>query len=183
MTLTLEGARRLWDSLPLPVDQGLSLDELHAIEQTFGFRFNPEHRALLSAGLPLGGRWPDWREFNGAELRRRLAEPVQGVLFDVAENGFWWPKWGDRPSDTVAALALARNALREAPTLVPVYGHRYTPALPQFGLPVLSVVQTDVALYGQDLADYLTREFGEGDSGPPVIDGPVEMVPFWGELA
>lgn len=182
MTLTLEAARRLWESLPLPVDKGLSRDELNEVEHTFGFRFNPDHRAVLSAGLPLGGRWPDWRDINGPDLRRRLAEPVQGVLFDVSENGFWWPEWGDRPPDTVAALAKARSALREAPALVPIFGHRYTPALPQSGLPVLSVVQTDVMVYGRDLADYLTREFGQGDTDPPVIAGQVREVPFWSDL-
>ncbi|HCT77626.1 MAG TPA: hypothetical protein DGG94_21175 [Micromonosporaceae bacterium] len=179
MTLTLEAARRVWDSLPLPIDDGLAEVELRRVEKTFGFAFNPDHRVLLAAGMPLGGRWPDWRHVNSHALRERLAEPIEGVLFDVAENGFWYPQWGKRPAKTDDAVALARRALDGVPKLVPVYGHRYAPALPESGLPVLSVVQTDVAVYGQDLPDYLSREFGE----PGAEDiGSVKAVPFWGDL-
>lgn len=177
--LTPVQARRLWDSLPIPVDTGLSEAELRRVEHTFGFTFNPDHRALLSAGLPHGGRWPDWRDGDLGTLLRRLAEPVEGVLFDVEENGFWWHGWGARPERTTDALATARAALAGAPILVPVYGHRYTPALPRPGLPVLSVVQSDVVAYGRDLADYLRREFGEADGAI----GPITPVPFWTELA
>jgi hypothetical protein len=180
MTLTLAAARRLWQSLPLPVGEGLTGNELRRVEREFGFRFNPDHRALLTAGMPIGGRWPDWRG-NRETLRAWLDEPAEGVLFDVEENGFWWPGWGERPPDTAQALAQARVGLKGAPALVPIYGHRFCPALPLFGLPVLSVVQTDVAIYGQDIVDYLFREFGEHPEEPKAI-GPVLRVPFWSDL-
>lgn len=181
MTLTLAAARRLWQSLPLPVGEGLTGNELLRVEREFGFRFNPDHRALLEAGMPRGGRWPDWRDGDRKALRAWLDEPAQGVLFDVEENGFWWPGWGERPRDSVQALARARAGLEAAPVLVPIYGHRFCPALPLPGLPVFSVVQTDVAIYGQDLADYLVREFGQDPEEPTAI-GPVLEVPFWSEL-
>jgi hypothetical protein len=179
MTLTLAQAARLWDDLPIPVDEGMAEVELRRVEQTFGFTFNPDHRVLLAAGLPLGGRWPDWRHVGSAGLRERLAEPVSGVLFDVRENGFWHAPWGPRPSRTADAVEVAQAALADAPRLIPVYGHRYAPALAQRGLPVLSVVQTDVVVYGSDLPDYLRREFGlitTGDQAEP------KEVPFWSEL-
>jgi hypothetical protein len=181
VTLTLASARRLWQSLPLPVGEGLTGNELRRVEAEFGIRFNPDHQALLTAGMPKGGRWPDWRDGDRESLRARLEEPVEGVLFDVGENGFWWHGWGERPAKPAQALALARVALKGAPSLVPIYGHRFCPSLPMFGLPVLSVVQTDVAVYGQDIVDYLLREFSGRPEEPRVI-GPVLDVPFWSEL-
>jgi hypothetical protein len=181
MTLTLAAARRLWQSLPLPVGEGLTGNELRRVEDEFGIRFNPDHRSLLTAGMALGPRWPDWRDGDRESLRARLDEPVDGVLFDVEENGFWWHGWGDRPRDTGQALIQARVGLKAAPSLVPIYGHRFCPSLPAFGLPVLSVVQTDVAVYGQDVVDYLLREFSGALERPETI-GPVLEVPFWSEL-
>jgi hypothetical protein len=178
MSLTLAEALRLWDELPVPVDEGMAEVELARVERIFGFRFNPDHRVLLAAGLPLGGRWPDWRDPESPTLVHRLGEPVNGVLFDVAENGFWYPAWGPRPADLADALDVARAELAEVPRLVPVYGHRYAPALPEDGLPVLSVVQTDVVVYGTDLDDYLRREFGL----PPAEATQAKPVPFWYEL-
>ena len=181
MTLTLAAARRLWQSLPLPVGEGLTGNEQQRVEREFGFRFNPDHRALLTAGMPRGGRWPDWRDDDRESLRAWLDEPVDGVLFDVAENGFWWHGWGERPEDMELALAHARVGLKAVPSLVPINGHRFCPSLPMFGLPVLSVVQTDVAVYGQDIVDYLLREFS-GDLERAEAVGPVLEVPFWSEL-
>lgn len=181
MTLTLAAARRLWQSLPLPVGEGLTGNELGRVEDVFGIRLNPDHRTLLTAGMPLGPRWPDWRHGDREALKEWLAEPVDGVLFDVEENGFWWHGWGERPQDMAQALAQARVGLKAAPSLVPIYGHRFCPSLPMPGLPVFSVVQTDVAIYGQDVVDYLLREFS-GAPERPVTIGPVLEVPFWSEL-
>ncbi|WP_055600383.1 hypothetical protein, partial [Streptomyces aureus] len=89
-----------------------------------------------------------------------LARPVEGVLFDVEHNGFWHPDWSPRPTDASEALKVARAESAGVPPLVPVYGHRYLPGTPgAWGHPVLSVHQTDVILYGNDLADYVRHEF------------------------
>jgi hypothetical protein len=45
--------------------------------------------------------------------------------------------------------------------MIPVYGHRYLPAgRATYGHPVLSIYQTDIIVYGTDLADYINHEFG-----------------------
>ncbi|HEX2903882.1 MAG TPA: hypothetical protein VHO01_10555 [Jatrophihabitans sp.] len=173
------------------LDPGLAGDELTAVQASYGFTFCPEHAALLRLTLPVGAGWPDWRH-GGAALQAQLSAPVDGVLFDVAHNGFWWPGWGPHPGADAAHVA--RAALERAPRLVPLYGHRYLPAAPAPDpAPVLSVVQTDVVGYGRDLLDYLNREFGLGDpvgsdgrpqaGGEPVpAAGKVAAVPFWSEL-
>ncbi|GIH04566.1 hypothetical protein Rhe02_26330 [Rhizocola hellebori] len=180
MTLTPAQAQHLLQELGLPFAAGLSETELRHVERLFGFEFNPDHRALLRAGLPLGERWPDWRHPDAQHLKDRLDSPIDGVLFDVAENAFWLHAWGPRPDDADAALAVAKRALNGVPRLIPVYGHRFAPALPEAGLPVLSVVQTDVIVYGRDMTDYLLREFG---SGQPETVGSATAVPFWLDLS
>jgi hypothetical protein len=69
---------------------GLSDVELARTEQLFGIEFSVEHRAFLSAGLPLdvedrlsgdsatyrrARTWPDWRSADSAEIRGQLAGP------------------------------------------------------------------------------------------------------------
>ena len=161
-----------------PVTPGLTGAELTAIEQEFGFTFAADHRAFLAAGLPSGRGWPDWRGPDRAALRERLAAPVEGVLFDVAENDFWYGGWGARPGPALEAVAVARKYLLTVPRMVPVFGHRYLPA----GIadhPVLSMYQTDIIYYGNDLTDWLHREFGLG--APSATIGRA-TVPFWRDL-
>ncbi|MFE6051385.1 hypothetical protein ACFQ6N_11540 [Kitasatospora sp. NPDC056446] len=159
--LTVEAARDLQRLLPAEIAPGLDARELDAVEARFGFRFAADHRVFLSAGLPLGQRgWPNWRYGDADVLRVGLSAPVEGVLFDVGHNGFWHPAWGPRPDEVPAAVRLARAALATVPQLVPVYGHRYLPGIAgSWNHPVLSVHQTDMIVYGNDLADYLGHEF------------------------
>ncbi len=143
------------------IGPGLSERELDAVEKRFGFTFSADHRVFLAAGLPHGpSGWPDWRDGDPEELAGRLAWPVEGVLFDVEHNGFWHPAWPSRPTKTSEALHVARTELESVPQLVPVYGHRYLPGTAgEHGHPILSVYQTDIILYGNDLADYIQHEF------------------------
>ena len=166
--------------LPPPLAPGLTEEELAAVESRYGFRFAADHRALLAAALPVGRGFPDWRAGTDEALRHRLAGPVAGVLFDVEHNGFWYPGWGARPTDGAEALAVARRELAAAPPMVPVYSHRYLPGVGgPAGHPVLSIHQTDVIVYGTDLADYLRVEFG-GGAVPAGAAHPT--VPFWSDL-
>lgn len=57
-------------------------------------------------------------------------------------------------------VARLQRLVAEAPTLVPVYSHRYIPADPWAeGNPVLSAVQSDIVYFGNDLADCFRRDF------------------------
>ena len=154
---------------------GLSDAEVARVEQTFGFRFPPDYRRLLALALPLGDRWPNWRDGDPDQLRSSLASPVEGILFDVEQNGFWHPDWPSRPDAAADALTVAREALADVPPLVPVYGHRYLPTVPSApGNPVLSVVQTDIIYYGNDLLDWFDYEFQRQS-----VAAEPRRVPFW----
>jgi len=172
--------RLLADAGRFPIRPGLSDSELDAIEAEFAFSFAADHRAFLAGGLPTGRGWPDWRDGDRAALRELLAWPVEGVLFDVVQNGFWYDGWGLRPAEDDAALSVARGGLVTAPRMIPVYSHRYLPAgRGRAGHPVLSIYQTDVICYGADLVDFLRAEFGLGAATAPPCRPTVE---FWSRL-
>ncbi|MFG2298378.1 hypothetical protein [Streptomyces sp. NPDC048603] len=169
LPLTLEAAKELQGMLRTEIGPGLIERELDAVEARFGFTFSADHRVFLAAGLPHGSRsWPDWRNGDPEDLAERLSQPVEGVLFDVEHNGFWYPAWNPRPAETSDALQIARSELATVPKLVPLYSHRYLPGTAgECGHPVLSVHQTDIIIYGNDLSDYVRHEFtGRASSLP-----------------
>ncbi|MFF3455263.1 hypothetical protein ACFYXH_13185 [Streptomyces sp. NPDC002730] len=190
--LGAEAARRLAEADCCEIEPGLSDDEFHRIETTYGFRFADDHRAFLAAGLPVSQPpdeaatwekpWPDWRSGDEDDLRYRLAWPTDGVLRSV-EHGYWHPAWGTRPSALEDARAEARNHLALVPQLVPVYAHRFLPAgQGTFGRPVLSMWGTDIIYYGVDLADYMSHEFVEEEDEDEHEDAPANppaSVKFW----
>jgi len=177
-----EVVRRL-ERAQVTLEPGLSAQELSAIEARFGISFNPAHRALLAAALPIGEGWMDWRHGGVDVLRGRLGWPIDGIVFDVHHNGFWPRSWGPRPAAPADDERVARQYLERVPVLIPVYSHRCTPAAPApGGSPVFSVYQSDVIVYGDNLLDYVAREFGAGPLAPAPEDQRPRIL-FWSSLA
>jgi hypothetical protein len=190
-----EAARRLIQTGQCEIGPGLTGAELARIERDYDFEFADDHRAFLAAGLPLNPRkpkvgpggarpgpgWPDWRHGRRRDLRKMLNWPIEGALFDVKYNDRWHPSWSQRPARRSTAVSTARRHLARAPKMIPVYGHRYLPAgRGTCGHPVLSIYQTDIIIYGTDLAEYILSEshgwFISPDWTPP------PMVPFWSDF-
>ncbi|AQT80930.1 hypothetical protein B1R94_19200 [Mycolicibacterium litorale] len=175
-----QASRRLAALGSVMLTPGLSADELARIEDEFGFAFADDHRTFLSAGLPVGDGWPDWRSAPRRTLHLQLRLPAEGILFAVEWRGFWSDAWGVRPQKGKDALRSANYHLARVPQLVPLHANRFLPAgRGSWGRPVLSVYQSQVICCGADLPDYVEREFGVAPEAAPA---PTSSVRFWSDL-
>ncbi|XP_051126680.1 uncharacterized protein LOC127248409 [Andrographis paniculata] len=143
------------------VEPGLTEPEFDFAEAEFGFYFPPDLKAVLSAGLPLGPGFPDWRSSGAArqQLRASIDLPVASISFHIARNSLWSKSWGPRPVEPEKALRIARTALKRAPHLIPVFNHCYIPCKPCLaGNPIFYVDENCVFCCGFDLSDFFDRE-------------------------
>lgn len=125
-------------------------------------------------------RWsafPHWRLRDEEGTRRLIDAPVDGLLFDVEHNGFWWNAWGEPPRVTSERLTVARSQLATVPRLTPLWGHLYVG--PDDSSPVFSIVQADLYVPYLTLGDLLS---GGSEADIPVENYPLGSVPFWSEL-
>lgn len=155
------------------VQPGLSDAEFARAEAELGFVFPPDLRAILSAGLPVGPGFPDWR-CAGARLHLRalLDLPIAAISFQIARNTFWSKSWGPRSSDPEKALRVARNALKRAPLLIPIFNHCYIPCNPSLaGNPIFFIDETRVSYCGYDISDFFEREslFRSPEADPELL--------------
>ncbi|CAL5197702.1 unnamed protein product [Lathyrus oleraceus] len=157
----------------IQVQQGLSDAEFARIEAEFGFVFPPDLRAVLTAGLPVGAGFPDWRATGSRlHLRASLDLPMAAISFQIARNEMWARCWGPKPSEPEKALRVARNALKKAPLLIPIFNHCYIPCNPSLaGNPVFYVDENRIFCCGIDLSDFFQRESPNRSS--EVLSGPV----------
>ena len=161
---------------------GLTTDEVASAEQQLGVPFPPDLLSLLQTALPISPRFPDWRQPRNPEIGTQLAQPLEGIKFDIEHDAFWWPDWGPRPDDLDEAVKIAEAQIAVAPKLIPIYGHRYLPAEPNSnGNPVFSVHQTDIIYYGKDLRFYIAHEFG-GLTHAEAVAGEIRSIRFWSAL-
>ncbi|KAL3526780.1 hypothetical protein ACH5RR_011436 [Cinchona calisaya] len=154
------------------VQSGLSESEFARAEAEFGFAFPPDLKAILSAGLPLGPGFPDWRSTGPSrlQLRASINLPIAAISFHIARNALWSKSWGPRPSDPEKALKVARNALKRAPLLIPIFNHCYIPCNPCLaGNPIFYVDEHRVFCCGFDLSDFFDRESSLFQSSEPQI--------------
>ncbi|HEX8834106.1 MAG TPA: hypothetical protein VF719_07890 [Abditibacteriaceae bacterium] len=168
-------------------EDGLSAAEIEAVESKFNFVFPPDLKMFLQTALPVSiptDQWdcfPNWRSGDESQLWDRLNWPYEGMCFDIKNNVFWMDDWGVRPSSDEEACAIAREKVIQAPTLIPIFSHRYMAATPCLeGNPVYSVVQTDIIYYGLDLPSYLANEFGI--SNPYAEPKKPKRIDFWSYL-
>ncbi|XP_022752099.1 uncharacterized protein LOC111300745 [Durio zibethinus] len=155
------------------VQLGLSDAEFARAEAEFGFVFPPDLQAILSAGLPVGPGFPDWRSAGARlHLRALLDLPIAAISFQIARNTLWSKSWGPRPSDPEKALRVARNALKRAPLLIPIFNHCYIPCNPSLaGNPIFFIDETRIFCCGFDISDFFEREslFRSTESDPELL--------------
>ncbi|MBI4303341.1 MAG: SMI1/KNR4 family protein [Chloroflexi bacterium] len=163
-------------------EPGLSARELRKIEEKFAFLFPPDHRDLLMSRMPVSKGFVNWRKDSEKDIRKKLIWPYEGICFDIMNSSFWRKEWGEKPIVPEDACRLLKTIISKAPTLIPIYGHRYIPDRPhERGNPVFSVYQTDIICYGSDLCNYFENEFGpkEKRNLPTITPKRIE---FWSSL-
>ncbi|CAL5369495.1 unnamed protein product [Camellia sinensis] len=156
----------------IQVHPGLSDAEFARAEAEFGFAFPPDLKAVLSTGLPVGPGFPDWRSSGSARLHLRASIdlPIAAISFHIARNALWSKRWGLRPSDPEKALKIARNAIKRAPLLIPIFNHCYIPCNPCLaGNPIFFIDENRIFCCGFDLSDFFDRESSLFNNSDPQV--------------
>lgn len=160
---------------------GLDQSALDDLATAFNVELPGELAVLLAAGVPVGEKWPSWANDPAAEAQSTRRWIRRAFEFDIRGRQYWHPLFGGRPDDDTEALDVAMAIVETAPTLIPIYAHRFLVAGMDAPRPVLSVWQAvDSIYFGNDLADYLANEFGCERPEWAVPYPP--HVPVWNEL-
>ena len=165
---------------------GLSSKEIDEIESFYSIHFPPDLRDFLKTGLPVSNGFINWRDrciANAKTIEDIIAWPLEGMLYDIEHNAFWYECWGDRPANMADALSVCKEAYKKVPQLIPIYSHRYIPSEPnETGNPVFSVYQTDIIYYGEDLLSYFEVEFLGKNQGD-INEKSIRKIEFWSDMA
>lgn len=179
---------------------GLSEEEIDAIERREGVPLAADFRLYLrhlrGTDRPrVGARFDgatlvptqrpgfyDWKD-GLREIEAARDNVLEGLVFDVEHNGLWLDELGEKPPEPGARREALAAAVAAAPRLLPLFEHRALVAQPpRVGNPVLSIMQSDLIIYGEDLRAYLLNELGAmiGVEREPVTRAP--ELEFWGQF-
>lgn len=140
-------------------------------------------RDFLMLALPVSEGFYNWRDTSEENIRyikKAIAAPIE-KLKELAGEAEWCEAWGNKPENAADVAEEVIRQLQKAPSLIPVYAHRYMPMIEAENPPVLSVHGTDVIYYGENLSDYFDIEFGEKKQKDIAFER-IRSVPFWSEI-
>lgn len=162
---------------------GLSTDEISRAQGIVGASFPDDLKLFLSHLEDPSGLLFDWKNVTKAQYDSKIERVLEGVLFDVKHNVYWHPSFGAKPENLEERVAIIKERFRSWPKLAPIYKHRFLPVEPlKSGNPVLSIWQTDIIAYGENLIDYLYNEFGlDSRMRPDYSNAPTTNIPVWYE--
>lgn len=174
-------------------ESGLTTEELQRAEDFFRVSMPPLWREVLGIvhpvelpepardadGVRRWTRFPDWRLRDIPATQALIDVPVEGLLFDVQSNGFWWRAWGEPPLDTEERTDRARQELSQVPKLTPLWNHLYVES--SDASPVFSIVQADLYVPFLSLESMISGDTTSED-GVPTESYPIGHVPFWSLL-
>ena len=169
----------------IKLTKGLSEKQIEDAENYYNIVFPQDLQELLMAFTPNSENFYNWSDYsheNVDKIKEALEWSIEGALFDVENNNFWWKTWGEKPNEMSERLRTARCFIEKAPKLIPIYGHRYISSYPNEPKnPIYSVYQTDIIFYGKDIWDYFEVEYGE-KAHQDIDLNKIKPIPFWHDL-
>lgn len=168
---------------------GMSEPELNCAEQVFQFRFPKEIREFLSAGVPVGDLFFDYRDLSQNNLMRFCefqASIERSFHFDLENNRedlleMLGQKLGFLQSPESFDDAVIKY-LHDSVRLIPFYSHRcFFDGMD--GMPNVSFWEAvDVIWYGGTFENYLENEFLKGDCILENLEERMKNTGIWNEL-
>ncbi len=150
---------RQWN-LQFPPDYHLFLARLHSVDRPMRCVWGKQspHDVPTLHDAPSFYNWLN----EHAVIQDRLDALVEGLQFDVENNGLWRSGWGPKPTAALTRAERVQELVSAAPRLIPVFSHHYLLAEPPHqGNPIFSIVQSDVIVIAADLRSYFLSEFAE----------------------
>ena len=162
-------------------ETGLTDEEIAKIEDII--KFPKSLKEFLMMVLPISKGFFNWRNLNQDNvmfIKKIINRPIEDV-YEFAEEVYWCDDWGKEPENEIDIALIVRERLKSAPKLIPVYGHRYIPMIPEDNPPIISIHDIDIIYYGQNLEDYFKVEFGGKEQGKIEFKN-INPVPFWSDI-
>lgn len=164
-------------------DNGLTNEEVKAIESRYNITFPRELLRLYSLALPISNGFYNWRsktEENTKKIKHALEKPRKDLIEEINEIQ-WNDNWGVEPDNEEERKEHILRKMQNAPKMIPIYSHRYMAEIEDAENPIFSICGSDIICYGKNLNTYLQSEFKIIEK-PQVLLNKLIFVPFWSDL-
>lgn len=134
----------------------------------------------------VGRPFHDWQVDHSA-IDKRLAWPLDGLLWSIEADDSWSSSWSDRPPTPAERAVKVRALAAAGPPLIPLMGHRYLVGEPLEAGKSSAVDGSDVIVYGPTFGTWLLEELAQMIDPSlralaPGAESVVRAIPFWQDV-
>lgn len=162
---------------------GLTNNEVDKIESIYNIILPYELKLFLKTAVPISDGFYNWRNFAPENIKfiKETILSFKNNIIECFDDVEWCPKWGKEPEDIEKRKAKIIEMVNNAPTIIPLYGHRGMAEINVMNNPVFSIVDTDIIYYGKNIINYLEIEFDIKKYDSLNLKN-ITYIPFWSDL-
>lgn len=166
------------------LEDGMNEHEIKEIEQIYNINLSDELKKFYMTAVPISKGFYNWRDTSpkNIDINKVAIETPKKDLLEIVNELEWSEQWGIEPTDASEREEKLKDIIINAPTLFPIYGHRYIPIDVLINnSPVFSVHYDDIIIYGATLYEYFQVEFNNKEQRKINFEN-VEYIEFWSDI-
>lgn len=157
---------------------GMTKDEIEEAEKIYKIKFPLEYKNFLKEFVFEECNWSDFSSKNIEHIKELINWPIEGIIFDIKNNGFWMEKLGAKSRNIEERINVFLNKINEFPKLIPIINHDYIVCANDVQNPIISVYQSDFIISGDNLVDYLHQLISNDNKSKSNMIN----IPFWSDI-
>ena len=174
--------KRMLIEKKIKISNGMSEKEIKKVEKIYQIVFPKDYKEILKEFVLDCNNWRDISEKNISYLKDKINAPIEGIIFDIENNGFWMNEFGNKPKNIQERVNIFLKYIEKnnIPKLIPILNNTYMICDENSEYPIVSVIQKDIIILSNNLINYFEQKLNISKQNELYFRN--IKIPFWSNI-
>ena len=178
----MDQIKRMLIEKKIKISNGMSEKEIKKVEKIYQIVFPKDYKEILKEFVLDCNNWRDISEKNISYLKDKINAPIEGIIFDIENNGFWMNEFGNKPKNIQERVNIFLKYIEKnnIPKLIPILNNTYMICDENSEYPIVSVIQKDIIILSNNLINYFEQKLNISKQNELYFRN--IKIPFWSNI-
>ena len=178
----MDQIKRMLIEKKIKISNGMSEKEIKKVEKIYQIVFPKDYKEMLKEFVLDCNNWRDISEKNISYLKDKINAPIEGIIFDIENNGFWMNEFGNKPKNIQERVNIFLKYIEKnnIPKLIPILNNTYMICDENSEYPIVSVIQKDIIILSNNLINYFEQKLNISKQNELYFRN--IKIPFWSNI-
>ena len=178
----MDQIKRMLIEKKIKISNGMSEKEIKKVEKIYQIVFPKDYKEMLKEFVLDCNNWRDISEKNISYLKDKINAPIEGIIFDIENNGFWMNEFGNKPKNIQERVNIFLKYIEKnnIPKLIPILNNTYMIGDENSEYPIVSVIQKDIIILSNNLINYFEQKLNISKQNELYFRN--IKIPFWSNI-